>query len=77
MGHRLAHFLFQKHGVVRLTKRNDIGLGPFAKMEKKSSIARCLFLMSAKTHVSLKETKLGLARREFLKRHRAWPDVYF
>ena len=61
MGHRLAFYLFQKHGVVYSMKRNGIRLGLFAKMEKKSGVAQCLFLLPAKMRVSLKETKSGLA----------------
>ena len=49
MGRRLAQCLFQKHGEFRPTKRNGIGPGPFAKMEKKSGVARCLFLLPTET----------------------------
>ena len=43
MGRPLARCLFQKRGGLRPTKGKGIGLGPFAKPETASGIARCLF----------------------------------
>ena len=76
MGRSLARCLFQKGGEFRPTKGKGIGPGPFAKVEKTSSVAQCLFLLLVETRVSFKETASGNTRCLIFKRHRAWPDVY-